>query len=252
MNGELSAVAIKLLAFDRSLWLFTLRLMKRTTFLAVLGSFCYASVSQAAILVSDNFDNVASGAGINGRSEDGVNFINEVNDNSWVTNTTQIRGDGAGGLLANPQYARNILLDMGAGYFVSNPGVYQISMDVTTPVGGTGDSWFGIGFTSAQVDNEALNVLGASPWLLYRNTGDVIAFAGPGANYSYTTTASQGATHNFVIQLDTSGSQWLATAFIDGAQLDMNIGNTSSEEFPYGTNPESIRYIGFSTGLNGD
>ena len=204
--------------------------------------------AKADTIVYDHFDNLGSGSSLNGR------LAIVSNGNQWVGQTVAFTGNGAGGVSANTAagYDRTVSIDLGSDYLTNNPGVYNLSLDMTQPAGGdsTALSWVALGFmkdsqlTSNMVGN------GGAPWLLYRYNGGVNVYAGPGVNgLLLSTAAPTGQSHKFKLQLDTTGTKWTLNAFLDGAQLDLTAGDGMTYE--YQTNPTPSRYVGMSTGING-
>jgi hypothetical protein len=209
---------------------------------ALVGSSTRAS---AATIISDNFDNLASGANLNGRTP------TVSNGKPWVSTTATLLGNGAGGLNADTLQSKSGSIDLGAGYLSSNPGIYDISADLTQPAGGAGSSWVAVGLASG--NDVANNFVGnnGAPWVLYRYNGQVVIFAGPAnTQTALTTTATTGVAHNFKLELDTTPPSWTLNAFLDGAQLDLN-GAAAGTAFTYTTNPTASHYAGLSTGTNG-
>ena len=225
--------------------------MKKLVGLPLCG-LLLASQAGAVVLVSDNFSGLTSGQTLQTRTPDGTNFINNVNSNGWSTNSIVFSGNGSGGLAVNNFASRNVLIDLGAGYFTTNPGVYTLSVTMTTPTGQTGTSWAGIGYTPINTLDQSFNGLNSAPWLLHRNTGNVQVFGGPDAtNGTSAIATTTGAAHTFVLRLDTSTPQWTVQATIDSVAVDLN-GASAGTTFTYGTNPTAIRYIGIATAFNND
>lgn len=225
--------------------------MKKLVGLPLCG-LLLASHAGAVVLISDNFNNLASGGTLQTRTPDGTSFINNVNSNGWSTNSIVFSGNGSGGLSVNNFASRNVLIDLGAGYFTTNPGVYTLTVTMTTPVGQTGTSWAGIGFTPINTIDQSFNGLNSSPWLLHRNTGITQIFGGPNAtNGSSAINTTTGTPHTFVLRLDTSTPLWTVQATIDSVAVDLN-GASAGETFTYGSNPTGIRYIGIATAFNND
>jgi hypothetical protein len=138
--------------------------------------------------------------------------------------------------------------------------VYSLSFDFTQPSAVTSQSWIGLGFAQGLtaggvnagqnfVDNQA------APWALFRQNGQEIVFAGPANTNAALTTATgavgTGTPHAFELRLDTSTVAWTMDAFLDGIQQDLN-GAAAGNTFTFATNPTTSRYVGMSTGVNGD
>lgn len=214
-----------------------------------------ASQAGAAILITDNFSSLPSGGTLQTRTPDGTSFLNNVNSNGWTTNSILFSGNGSGGLSAGNSASRNALIDLGASYFVTNPGVYTLSVTLSTPTGQTGTSWVGLGFSPNNIENQSFNGLGAGPFLFQRNNGSVITFAGPDAtNGSTPQTVTTGVAHTFLITLNTSGARWTVDATIDGTPIDLNGTGTAGDTFTYaaGANPVNTRYVGIAMAFNND
>jgi len=203
---------------------------------------------QAAVLISDNFDTVATSADINGRAP----VVNTINGNAWSATTSSILGSGSGTLIGNPAtLSHSASIDLGADYLTDNPGLYSLSSQFSFPSGSSALGWVGMGFTPSA--STAQNFVGnnGSPWLLYRANGTVIFFGGPNTLDGTTLgTLATGSAHNFELELDTSGSQWLANVYIDGVQYDLN-GSAAGMSFALGSAANFSHYIGLATGVNG-
>lgn len=123
--------------------------------------------------------------------------------------------------------------------------VYTLSATVTQPDSPEGSQWIALGFTSTNTatgpsgagDPQSFWSNGASPWMLYRPTGDVVFFTGPGVDGTSTPVATLSGPQTFSLVLDTSGSQWTA---------EVLAGETSlfTHTFEPGGNP-SINHVGF-------
>jgi len=212
-----------------------------------------AGSAGAATLVSDNFNDVASGAGLSGRTPQTT-----VNGAKWGATTVTFLGNGSGGLSADVSQNKTAYLDLGANFFANNPGVYDLSLDMSLPtVTSPSQSWVAIGFAQGltgggwDVGQNFVNTNGA-PWVLWRMNGQEIVFAGPANTNQLLTlndaTTATGTSRNFKIELDTTGAAWRVNAFLDGVQQDLN-GAAAGNSYTYTSNPTS-RYIAMSTGLN--
>jgi len=222
----------------------------------VLGLLGAGTAARGAVLISDNFDNVASGGNINGRTPTAT-----LNGATWATGTGTFLGNGGGGLSADSTKTQSAYVDIGAGYLSNNPGVYDLSLDITNPSGVAGSSWIGFGLapevTAGGVNSgQNLASANAAPWLLFRVNGQEIVFQGPGNSGVAAFTSSNGfvstgAAHTFRIQLDTTGANWALNSYLDGTQLDLNAGSATSSTYTYATNPTTSHYVAMSTGVNG-
>src|SRR4051794_8886823 len=95
---------------------------------ALLGLLAAGTTAQGAVLVSDNFNTVASGASLSGRTP-----ATTLNGAQWIAPATNLKGNGTGGLNADVGINGGAGLDLGTGFFANNPGVYDLSVDLTEP-----------------------------------------------------------------------------------------------------------------------
>jgi hypothetical protein len=211
-----------------------------------LSAWLLPSAARAATLVSDNFNDLALDAGLNGRAPNGSTFTNSINSSGWVTNSTLFKGNGAGGLTATTSAARFFSIDLGASYFVNNPGIYELSVDLTAPANGTAISSVQFGFSPTISTNASFITNNGAPWLNYALNGDVTVNGGPASANTFTTTAATGVTHTFTLRLDTTAAQWTLNALIDGIGIDLN-GVAAGTSFTYTSNPVTDRYIALSS-----
>lgn len=208
-----------------------------------------------ATLIFDNFDSVANGASINGRAP----TVNTINASTWVAPGANIIGNGSGGLSGDTTTASSAALDLGSNYLSANPGVYQLSANLTQPSGIGSQSWIalGIGQFNANTNNLASN--NGTPWLLFRLNGNVNFYGGPNTTNQLTnnggTTVASTATfavqHLLALTLDTTLLNWTLNGSIDGVTVDLNGTAAAGNTFVYTTNPTTSRYIQLSTGNNG-
>jgi hypothetical protein len=231
---------------------FTSSMLPSLNHLLRVGLFLALSAAAAGAqttLISDSFSFTGE---LNGHTPDTT-----VGGVSWVAPSTNLNAsypnaNGSTLSVANA-LTQTDTLNLGAGYFASNPGVYTLSMDLSFASGGTGTGWVGLGFVNAPAITGTMSGSsgeGGSPWLLYRANGDVRVFGGLGTANSLfgagTYTFANGANHNFKLVLDTSSSQWTLDAFVDGTQLDLN-GAATGDMFTYSANPPStLGYVGIS------
>ena len=230
--------------------------MKKTAGIFLTTTFLgLATHAGAAILITDDFNNLASGANLQTRTPDGVNFVNNINGNGWSTNTSLMTGNGSGGLNALDSATRNALIDLGSSnYFTTNPGVYTLSATLRTPAGNAGTSWVGIGFSTGNTLDQSFNGLGGGPFVFQRNNGVVAAFAGPDAvNGSTAASVTTGVAHTFVVTLNTVATRWTVDVTVDGVALDLD-GGGAGTAFTYGPglNPVTTRYLGIAMAFNND
>jgi hypothetical protein len=229
--------------------------------LAALATLALAASSQAAILISDNFDSVAAAAGLNNRTPTFVDPL--AGTPVWQASSANFLGNGAGGLTASYGSTVSVSagLNLGAGFFSTNKGVYEISTTITHPTSASASaSWIGLGFATGLNTSVNLTQAGTAgqPWMIYRLNGNTVVFSGAGAAGDLTSgganTATTGAilgdSNVFTLRLDTSGAAWTVDAFADGFQLDLN-GATAGRTFTYTVNP-TISHVVLSSGVNVD
>jgi hypothetical protein len=221
----------------------------RVASLVVLGA--AAGSAGAATLISDNFNDVASGGSLNGRTPQTT-----LNGAKWTASTVDFLGNGGGGLAVDVSQSKSANLDLGANFFANNPGVYDLSAEITVPtLTNPAASWIALGFAQGQAGgvwtDVGQNHVGANgaPWLLWRMNGQEVVFGGPSnAPTLLTPSVTTGTSHTFTIELDTTGANWAVNAFLDGVQQDLN-GTGAGNSFTYATNPTS-RFVAVSTGVN--
>jgi len=104
--------------------------------------------------------------------------------------------------------------------------VYTLQVTVTEPTNSVNSSnWAGLGFTA---DNDISSGTGihestntASPWMLYRQNGQVVTFDGPGTGgLTATLLGAYSGTQTMRIVLDTTASQWTAEWFMGATSVD--------------------------------
>lgn len=217
---------------------------------SLLGLLAVGTAANGAVLVSDNFNSVASGGNLNGRTP-----ATTLNAASWIAPTNNLKGNGSGGLNGDLTVSNGAGIDLGSNFFANTPGVYDLSVDLTQPtVTSPVQSWVGFGFANGNASaawDPAQNHVGdnGAPWLIFRLNGADVFFGGPNTGNSVQLgTISTGTPHTFTVELDTTGAAWKANAFLDGSQLDLN-GGAAGNSFTYTTNP-AARYVGISTGVN--
>ncbi len=220
--------------------------------LTIIGliSALFSLQAGAVTIISDSFNTgIALNAGVNGRTPDV-----SLTGSKWVTNSTLISGDGAGGLKVAYSDTRNIALDLGANYFVNNPGIYELSLTITTPAAESSASWIGFGFTQGQANSASpasANIAG-QPWMVYRQNGGIDVFAGPQNTNALTNgagqpapTATKGIPHTFTLRLNTSAAQWTLQYLLDGTLMDLGANGSQTHTF---TTQPTIQYLMVSMG----
>jgi hypothetical protein len=210
-----------------------------------------AGSAGAATLISDNFNDLANGASLQGRTPQTT-----VSGATWGATTVDFLGNGSGGLAADVSQNKSVYIDLGSNFFANNPGVYDLSVDMNLPtVTNPAASWVGLGFAQGPTGSSTWDVgqnhVGANgaPWLLWRMNGQEVVFSGP-SNFNTLTSpnVATGTSHTFKIELDTTGASWKVNAFLDGVQQDLN-GGAAGNAYTYTTNPTS-HYVAMSTGIN--
>jgi hypothetical protein len=226
---------------------------------SVVGFVAWGASAGAASLIVDDFNSVAAGANINGRTP-----TTDFNGAKWVASTSNFIGNGSGGLTANSGLTRSAFLDLGADYLAANRGVYQLSLDITQPSGSPNDSsWIGFGFAQGTSGGDSVDVSqqfvtnNGAPWLLWRLNGQEVVFGGPAnTNQAPGTplTLATGSKHTFTLQLDTAQTNWVVDAYVDGVQQDLNGIGVAGKSYSYASNPNgnptATRYVGFATAAN--
>lgn len=218
------------------------------TFIAATG------FSHSAILIQDNFDDASTTASINGRAPS----LNLVNSNNWVARdtATSIFGNGAGGVSMDTSLNQMGAISLGANYFTTNPGIYQLSYTITHP-SNYGASWVGFGFTGGLNVSENFTDTenAAGPWMFHRANGQVIVRAngpgGTGFTVTLPNTYAFGSSHTFIFELDTTNPQWSYNLYANGVIQDLN-GAAAGTAFTYGAgaNP-AITNLAIGTGASG-
>jgi len=141
-------------------------------------------------------------------------------------------------------------LDMGANYFANNRGIYTLSVDVFFPAGTAGNAVLGLGFSSNTSSAPGESMANATsygmPWMFLRANGQVAVRSNSSSDNLYTSSGNfaSGSIHNLKLILDTSGTNWVVSSFVDSTQLNLT-GPDLSYTFP--ANPDTIRYVGLTT-----
>lgn len=223
--------------------------------------------AHGTIIIHDNFDNLARDSALLGRVPTTVHP--SLSSAIWNAPNNALLGDGNGGLYLTYANTRSASIDLGAGYFSNNPGIYELSYTVSTPLGDS-RRWVGLGFT---VDNGTTSSLASgnngSPLMVVRPSGEIDVFAGPAdANkltnnledpssptltFSTTTTIAPEQTHvtqTYTLRLDTTGDQWAFQFLVDNQLADL--GAPGETTYTFSSNPTDIRHLQFSRGGSGD
>lgn len=215
------------------------------SFIAIAGS------AHAAILIQDNF-NDATAAHINGRAPS----TNLVNSNNWIASETvdAAKLDGSGQLIVGTGNNRTAGISLGANYFTTNPGIYELSYTITHP-SNYGNSWVGFGFTGGLITEQNLtdSETAAGPWLFYRANGQVNVrpSGGTTGNVLLSTTYPAGAPVTFKFVLNTIAAQWAYDLYVNDVLQDLN-GSSAGTSYTYasGSNP-ALGYVAIGTGASG-
>lgn len=190
-----------------------------------------APLAEAVTLIQDSFDTLSLDENLNGRTPD-VSLAG----GTWLTNSINLRGDGDGGVKAFYNFSRSISIDLGSGYFTTNPGIYQLSMSLKSHEADA-NSWVGIGFTENAMDSSSLSTQGngARAWMMMRQSGQVNVYAGPGTTNALTNgtglpsiATDNTVAHTFTLVLDTSQPNWTLQLLVDGTAVGLGVaGNTT-------------------------
>jgi hypothetical protein len=212
----------------------------------------WGGAARADTIIFDNFNDVPNMSPIGGRTP------TVDNGHTWVAPMSTFVGNNLGGLSANTKTATTASIDLGMNFLSSNPGLYDLSLDMTQATGGSSTttdlSWVAVGF--AQNNDAGINLVTdkGAPWMLYRYDGDVNVYAGPGISGSPSPLViihgvTTGVVHNFKLELDTTKAHWTLNAFVDGTSLDLN-GVGAGDTFTYGSNPIDSHFVAMGTGVN--
>lgn len=170
---------------------------------------------------------------------------------AWESGTAPrtVASDGSAALL-DTNLGQMAVLPLGRDFFIRNPGVYALSLDVLFPDGSSGQGWVALGFTNGVVTTRSFNdpsgPHGGSPWVLLRANGAAQVFAGVGTGGPLALAPvefSAGTSHNLKMVLDATGERWGLSVFID--DLPIKIGRHGEESYEFIKSPE-ISYVGFS------
>ncbi|MCC5829618.1 MAG: PEP-CTERM sorting domain-containing protein, partial [Phycisphaeraceae bacterium] len=108
--------------------------------------------------------------------------------------------------------------------------VYQVSVDVRLDPEDSSNDWHAIGFQRDMTGwSDSRNFAfgndpeGGYPWLLIRNNGAALFFAGPGTQNNKggpgSGTFASDEFHTLMVELDTTGANWVTSAYINGVQI---------------------------------
>lgn len=208
--------------------------------------------ARATTLISDGFNRTGF---LQGSTPDitvgGAKWqaFNNGSASSWSTTGTA--------LTAGLDLQQTALIDLGANYFVSNPGLYTLSSTITMAAG-TSSKWVSMGFIQSGVLASglggAMNGSDAGwPWILLRDNGGAAVFGGSAASNSLASLAlgtyATDTAQTVSLVLNTSLTNWTLDAYVGGVQLDLN-GVTAGSTYTFTTNPD-IQYVGLSVSGGG-
>jgi len=180
------------------------------------------------LLYSDDF------SGSSANPLDGTTPDTTTGTNTWIAHENW-KADGSIAATSSGQDHNAFLA------FTPTSGfIYTLSATLPQPSGSSGSGrWAAIGFTNATLGaTTASNAFwdganAATAWMLYRDSNNIAAFAGPGTAGGSGNIAYSG-TRTMTVVLDTTAAQWKVEWFVDA---------TSIHEWTYTTNP-TISYVG--------
>lgn len=208
--------------------------MKNSTYfqkvlgVSAAGVLLAARPCSAAILVQDNFS--ASGI-LAGKLPDTEGNTPWGGNTGFSSNGNVITYANASAGMAS--------IDLGAGYFTSNPGIYEISLTVTFAANETpGTGVWGLGFSNASSANSGTSLASGAagrPWAFLRENGiATLRNNSSSVNLATTTVTAVGNSHTLKIRLDTtSSSSWTFAAFINGTQFGDTQSTAANSDLRY-------------------
>lgn len=206
--------------------------------------FAAATSSHAQLIYFDDFSGLSS-ANLNGTAPD-----TRPGTETWTaaTGAGAWKADGTSTTINNNPTLSNSFLT----FTPSSGNIYELSMlaNITTTTSG----WVALGFAENNPTSTGFSAFGgsdvrAAPWTLMRsvnntsNPSQTVTFQGPGssvASVAYGT--NEGANQLLMIRLDTTGSNWVSTWFVNGDEI---------RSLTYTTNP-TINYVGFGVNVAGN
>ncbi|PAW78063.1 MAG: hypothetical protein B9S32_09255 [Verrucomicrobia bacterium Tous-C9LFEB] len=218
----------------------------------LLGLLLLPLSAQATTLISDGFNRTGY---LHGSTPDttvgGAKWqaFNNGTASTWSTSGTV--------LTAGLDLQQTALIDLGANYFLTNPGVYTLSSTITMAAG-TSSKWVSLGFIQsgalASGLGGAMNGSDAGwPWVLLRDNGGAAVFGGSAAANSLASlaagTLATDTAQTVSLVLNTALANWTLDVYVGATQLDLN-GATAGSTYTFTTNPD-IQYVGLSVSGGG-
>lgn len=144
-------------------------------------------------------------------------------------------------------------------YFQINPGMYELSLDLTLSGVGTNTSWIAIGFSetintsSNRGYYQANSTNEGDPWLFLRENGDAEVRVG-GSTTIGTSSGNNVIGSNLLLTLDSTQPSWVVTAAVDGVAIDLNGGSAGTAYEFSTTNPINVKSVGIgsASGISGN
>ncbi len=204
------------------------------------------AISNAAILVQDNFNSLGAANLAGSVPSTNATGITNLAWQASTTVSTPMKGDGSQGLAVFTT-TQTAGIDLGQGYFVSNPGIYRLSVDMTYPSTATSECWIGIGFSQGLTMGENLthSSNNGSPWAFLRANGSLNGRDLANSGRVVASGLASGTTRRISVELNTTTTQWTYRILVDGTQVGSTI------TYAANANPEGIQYLALSSGVNG-
>ncbi|WP_269540373.1 PEP-CTERM sorting domain-containing protein [Cerasicoccus fimbriatus] len=216
-------------------------------------AFAVCTQLSAVVLISDNFDRA------DGQLRNTSPNVNNINSNTWAGSDNFLINSNAvnSACIGSGHYEA---IDLGAGYIASNPAIYEITAQMTfnTSAFSTPSDFMSIGFTNSNNSSETANrthissnttSLYGAPSIGLRGSGGALVNAEEAGILYDEGAYAENVTHTVRLLLDTTQTNWVVSAYIDGGQLDLDSGSVSMS-YTYGTNPTSIRYLSLSSNID--
>jgi len=120
---------------------------------------------------------------------------------------------------------------------ITSGAIYSATISLN-PTAGATDAWMMLGFFGASGENSTTPFSSGAPWVLYRDSGEVITWAGQGLTGS-TSLGSFTGSQTFTVRLDTTDTQWTSEFLINGISTGAPVA--------YAANP-TLSFVGFGNG----